>query len=238
MLHIVLFWVQYLPCGFLLSRGASTGFGGLEKKELCFIACCCWLLHRSRQISNHAWGYQLYKEALTACICRTQHLKWEQRMVKMHMTVLLLKTFAVSSLWLRLYCCCCFSVERDAALLVLQTFSAYDKPCVAVSFVAGRHSASKSVANVRQPSLAMMKYSDSVWSCQKISQFLLDMKLSVLHCCMQNVLSRELVHLKKKVPSLYGWEVWEGQGLVMECIRHSPHLSCYVLACIVSKGFE
>lgn len=143
MLHIVLFWVQYLPCGFLLSRGASTGFGGLEKKELCFIACCCWLLHRSRQISNHAWGYQLYKEALTACICRTQHLKWEQRMVKMHMTVLLLKTFAVSSLWLRLYCCCCFSVERDAALLVPQTFSAYDKPRVAVSFVAGRHSASK-----------------------------------------------------------------------------------------------
>lgn len=63
---------------------------------------------------------------------------------EVHMIVLLLTS--VSSLWL--YCCCWFCVECDSALLVLQTISACDEPCVAVLLVPGRRCASKSAADV------------------------------------------------------------------------------------------
>lgn len=56
---------------------------------------------------------------------------------------------------------------------------------------------------------------------------------------MQNILSCELVHLRKE--SCYFMDEkgrHGGQGLVLECTGHHPHLSQCALACIVSKGFE
>jgi len=67
---------------------------------------------------------------------------------KLHVIVFLMKAFAVYSLRFKLYCCCCFSVERDSALLVPQTISARDEPCVAVHFVA-EDAYGKSVADVQ-----------------------------------------------------------------------------------------
>lgn len=155
------------------------------------------------------------------------------------MIVLLLKTFAVSFLWLQLYCCCCVSVQHDSALLVPQSISTYDEPCVAVSFVAGRHCAGKSVARVQSAQfLGMMKYSDRFWFCRKISQFLLDIHATVCLALLYAKCSFVWVSPLEEKSFITLW-MRGGGGRAGTCHRaywpHSPSVS--LCTCLYKQRF-